>query len=290
MSRYQPARVLPGDEPAQWGDPVSIEYDERDVSLYAVGIGSNDLRYVYEGHPRFSVFPTFAVRWGWIGLTVDPTAIPPAPGPLAIDAERSLESLAPLPRAGRVSVRTRLLAAHPRGKGSAFVECETEVSDDAGRLCVRLVNGVFRRGVERLGDIEPFEGRGRTRTTRVTAPDRQPDVQLDAAIPANQAHVYRLSGDYNPLHIDPEAARFGGFDAPILHGLCTYGHCGQLLLGALAGGDPSRFGTLKLRFSSPVFPGDTLRVRAWHDGPGRVVFDARVGERTVVSDAWFAWR
>jgi peroxisomal enoyl-CoA hydratase 2 len=150
--------------------------------------------------------------------------------------------------------------------------------------------GVFRRGVEGLGDIAPFEGRGHTRSTRITVPEGAPDIEVSASIAANQAWIYRLSGDYNPLHIDPEAARFGGFAAPILHGLCTYGHCAQLLLGALCDGDASRFGTLKLRFASPVVPGDSLNLRAWHDGEGRVVFDARVGERTVVSDAYFAYR
>jgi acyl dehydratase len=116
-----------------------------------------------------------------------------------------------------------------------------------------------------------------------------PDLELATPIAANQAHIYRLSGDYNPLHIDPEAARFGGFDAPILHGLCTLGHCGQMLLGALCGGDPARFGALRLRFSAPVFPGDLLRLRVWHDGPGHALFEARVSDRVVVSNALFAF-
>jgi acyl dehydratase len=121
-------------------------------------------------------------------------------------------------------------------------------------------------------------------------PERAPDLNLVAHIAANQAHLYRLSGDYNPLHIDPEAARFGGFDAPILHGLCTYGHCAQMLVGALCDGDAARLAALKLRFASPVFPGDTLRLRAWHDGPGRVLFEGRVGDRVVVSNAFFTYR
>jgi acyl dehydratase len=290
MARYDPAAVLHDHEPGPWGEAVAITYTERDALLYAVGIGCTDLRFVYERHPQFAVFPTFAIRWGGAGLKLDERAFPPSPGPLSIDAERCLEVLAPLPHAGTVHVRSRLVAVHPRGKGSAFQEFESEVIDAAGGLCLRLLTGVFRRGVAALGDIEPFEGRGRTRSARIAVPERPPEVEVGATIAANQAHVYRLSGDYNPLHIDPEAARFGGFAAPILHGLCTLGHCAQLLLGALAGGDPTRFGTLKLRFAAPVFPGESLVVRAWHDGPGRVVFDARVGERTVVSDAYFAWR
>ena len=290
MALYKPRMLLPGLQAGAWSEPVAITYAQRDVLLYAVGIGCADLRFAYEQHPQFAVFPTFAIRWGGAGLVLDATALPPSPGPLTIDAERQLELLTPLPLAGTVQVRSRLLAVHPRGKGSAFVETESEVQDAAGQVCVRMVSGSFRRGVAQLGDIEPFEGCGPSASTRIAAPERPADFELTARIATNQAQLYRLSGDYNPLHIDPAAARFGGFEAPILHGLCTYGHCAQMLLGALCGGDPARFATLKLRFSSPVFPGDTLHLLGWHDGAGRVVFEARVADRTVVSNALFAYR
>jgi len=287
MAIYDARASLPGGTPGPWGNPVAFTYDQRDVLLYAVGIGIADLRFVYERHPKFAVFPTFPIRWGSAGVPVDPALIPPSPGPLNIDAERFIELLAPLPLSGMLNVTSRLIGVHPRGKGNAFVESESVVRDANGTLCVRMVNGSFRRGVERLGDIEPFEGSGQTFSVKIDVPSRAPDVDVSARIADNQAHVYRLSGDYNPLHIDPDAARFGGFDTPILHGLCTFGHCAQMLLGALAGGDAARFKQLKVRFSSPVYPGDTLRVVAWDDGPGRVVFEARVGEKVVVSNAYF---
>jgi peroxisomal enoyl-CoA hydratase 2 len=290
MATYQPDSLLDGDAPGAWSAPVDIPYTERDVLLYAVGIGCTDLRNVYERHPRFAVFPTFPIRWGGAGLRHDAAALPPSPGPMTIDAERQIELLAPLPLAGTVQVRSRLLAVHPRGKGAAFVEVESEVHDADGRLCVRMVAGSFRRGVAALGDIEAFTGRGFSRSQRLPTPERAADVELALTIAANQAMVYRLSGDYNPLHIDADAARSGGFDAPILHGLCTLGHCAQALLGALAGGEASRFVALGLRFASPVLPGDTLRVLAWHQGPGQARFEARVGERTVVSNARFQYR
>lgn len=290
MALYQPQMLLPGGQPGPWSEPVAISYAERDVLLYAVGIGCADLRFAYEHHPQFAVFPTFAIRWGGAGLVLDATALPPSPGPLTIDAERQLELLAPLPLAGTVQVRSRLLAVYPRGKGSAFVEAESEVLDGAGQVCVRLISGSFRRGVAQLGDIEPFEGCGTSASTRIAAPERPADFELTAQIATNQAQLYRLSGDYNPLHIDPAAARFGGFEAPILHGLCTYGHCAQMLLGALCEGDPARFAMLRLRFSSPVFPGDALHLLGWFDGAGRVVFEARVAGRTVVSNACFNYR
>ena len=290
MAIYRPRDLLPDDQPGPWGQPVPISYTQRDVLLYAVGIGCSDLRHVYEKQPQFTVFPTFAIRWGGAGLQVDTDAIPPSPGPLLLDAERHLELLAPLPLQGTVTVRSRLLAVHPRPRNAAFAEYESEVLNADGQVCVRMVSGSFRRGVAALGDIEPFEGAGISRSTKNTVPERAPDLTLSAHIAANQAHIYRLSGDYNPLHIAPEAAAFGGFAQPILHGLCTYGHCGQLLLGALCGGDASRFAGLKLRFSSPVYPGDTLQLLGWHDGPGRLIFEGRVGDKTVVSNASFTYR
>lgn len=294
MATYHPQDLLPSDGPGAWSAPVPISYTQRDVLLYAVGIGSTDLRFVYEGHPKFSVFPTFAVRWCSAGLQLDEHALPPSPGPMTIDAERSLTLLAPLPLQGTVQLRSRLLAVHPRGKGSAFVEVESEVLDEHGQVCVRQSFGSFRRGVAALGDIAAFEGRGHSGSLKLPTPERAPDRQIDFRIAVNQALVYRLSGDYNPLHIDPQAARSGGFDAPILHGLCTLGHCADQLLAALAGGDGARFSSLRLRFSSPVLPGDALRLLVWQEADGSAQFEARVqnagGERTVVSNARLTWR
>ncbi len=289
MATYDAVTALPGGEPGPWGDPVTIKYDKRDVLLYAVGIGIRDLRFVFEGHASFSVFPTFPIRWGSLGAPVDLNLIPSSPGPLDIDAERYLEMIKPLPTAGEVSVQSRLIGAHPRGKGNGFVEWESTVTNEDGEVCIKMVNGSFRRGVETLGDIEPFEGAGQTYSEKIPVPDRQADLTTSAVIPDNQAHIYRLSGDYNPLHIDPEAAKFGGFDEPILHGLCTFGYCVQLLLAALADGDASRFRRIKVRFSSPVFMNDKLDVLAWHDGPGRVLFEGRVDDKVVVSNAYFEY-
>jgi|TARA_Y100000310_G_scaffold339896_1_gene434012 acyl dehydratase len=289
MAKYDAQSALPGGEAGPWGDPVTVKYDRRDVLLYAVGIGARDLSFIYEGHPDFTVFPTFPIRWGGSGAPIDLNAIPNSPGPLNIDAERYLEMEKPLPLTGEVTVQSRVIAAHPRGKGNGFVEFESLVRDSDGNVCVRMVNGSFRRGVEKLGDIEPFEGSGETFSTKITVPESSADVTAAVEIPDNQAHIYRLSGDYNPLHIDPESARFGGFDEPILHGLCTFGHCGQLLVAELCDGAAARFRKIKVRFSSPVYPGDTLAVHMWHDGPGRVIFEGRVEDKVVVSNAYFEY-
>ena len=289
MATYQALAALPGGDPGPWGDSVNISYDQRDVLLYAVGIGLADLGFIYEKHPDFAVFPTFAIRWGGSGAPVDINLIPNSPGPLTIDAERYLEVLKPLPLSGSGSVRSRLIGVHPRGKGNGFCEYESVVSDAEGNDCIRMVNGSFRRGVEALGDIEPFDGSGTTYSEKIAIPTVLHTYTTEALIAENQAHIYRLSGDYNPLHIDPDSAKFGGFDEPILHGLCTFGHCAHLLLKAICDGDPGRFRKIKVRFSSPVFLGDTLRISAWQDGPGRVIFNGAVGDKEVVSNAYFEY-
>ena len=289
MATYRATEALPNGEPGPWGQAVEISYDQRDVLLYAVGIGARDFRFIYERHPEFAVFPTFPIRWSGAGAPLDHNLVPSSPGPLNIDAERYLELLKPLPKSGSVFVRSRVVGIHPRGRGNGFVEYESNVTDAGGAVYVKMVNGSFRRGVKELGDIEPFEGSGETYSQKIAVPEREPDVSMAQWVPDNQAQIYRLSGDYNPLHIDPDAARFGGFHEPILHGLCTFGHCAHLLLDMFAGGDPARFKKIKVRFSAPVFPSDEIDVRAWRDGNGRAIFEVKVEDRVVVSNAYFEY-
>ena len=99
-----------------------------------------------------------------------------------------------------------------------------------------------------------------------------------------QALIYRLSGDRNPLHVDPKFAARGGFSQPILHGLCTYGVTGRALLHELCGSDVAKFGSMDARFSKPVYPGDTLSVKMWYDGSGKTIFQTVNQEGVVVID------
>lgn len=257
-----------------------------EVSL-PVGIGIRNLRYIYEGRPDFAVFPTFAFNYTWGGLPPTEDALPTGRGPLNINAEQFLEVIRPLPPKGKANVSSRIVGVHPRPKGAGFIEMESMVRNEAGDDCVRMVGGSFRRGVEKLGDIEPFEGAGITYSQKLIMPKRPPDFSCEQFIPDNQAHIFRLSGDYNPLHIDPESAKSGGFREPILHGFCTLGHCAHMLLEAICAGDPACFRKIKVRFAAPVLLKDTIRVQAWRDGPGRVLFEADVGGKVVVSNAFF---
>ncbi len=116
---------------------------------------------------------------------------------------------------------------------------------------------------------------------RTSCPRAAPSKSVDIRTHPNSALIYRLSGDRNPLHADPKAAAAGGFKTPILHGLCTYGVAGRAIIKGCCGGDPSRLRSLQVRFSSPVFPGETIRTEMWPDGE-RVSFRARAVERDVV--------
>ena len=153
MPTYNAQAALPGGQPGPWGEPVTITYDRRDVLLYAVGIGTRDLRFIYEGHPEYAVFPTFSIRWGGAGAPMDATHVPGSPGPLTIDAERYLEVVKPLPLDGAVTVQSRLIGVHPRGKSAGFVETESTIKDADGDVCIRMVNGSFRRGIKELSLI-----------------------------------------------------------------------------------------------------------------------------------------
>ncbi|MEO6652145.1 MAG: MaoC family dehydratase [Ilumatobacteraceae bacterium] len=113
-------------------------------------------------------------------------------------------------------------------------------------------------------------------------PDRAPDHQQTYQTSPDQALIYRLSGDRNPLHSDPSFAAMGGFDRPILHGLCTYGFTGRALLHTLCDSDPAKFERMEGRFTSPVFPGEALTVKMWEIGDGASVFTTSVGDRVVI--------
>jgi acyl dehydratase len=128
---------------------------------------------------------------------------------------------------------------------------------------------VFIRGAGGFGGERGPSG------PRNEAPDRAPDVEISYQTSSDQALVYRLSGDRNPLHADPEFAKLAGFDRPILHGLCTYGFTGRALLHGLCDSDPARFTSMEGRFSAPVFPGDELTVSMWRTADGEAVFTTR---------------
>ncbi|CAJ1395132.1 unnamed protein product [Effrenium voratum] len=189
-----------------------------------------------------------------------------------LDAGVTIERLADLPTAGRMKVEGGVASVHRKGKG-AFLEKLHELKDEAGKVYYRMIDASFCVGAT---DFEEF---GQQLTTLVQMPKRSPEKRRETKLEERAAMIYRLSGDYNPLHLDPEFAKTAGFETPIVHGKCTLGHTARCLLDTLAGGDHRRFRSLALRYSSPVIPGQTLVVEMWEtNAPEEYLFQVLVKE------------
>lgn len=244
------------------------------VMLYALGVGAGELPFVYED--GLEVLPTMAVALAYPGFVWrDPE--------LGVDWQRLLHAEtgitihAPLPVSGDLVGRTRFGPVFDKGaeKGSIAYHVR-EIYDAAGAHLATVRNGSFLRG---------NGGRGSTPGEQAkphAIPDRAPDQVIDLATADNQALIYRLSGDFNPLHVDPQVAAEAGFARPILHGLCTFGVAGRAVLAALCDNRPHRLKRLDVRFSSSVFPGETIRTEIWREAEGHAAYRASVIERDKI--------
>jgi acyl dehydratase len=261
-------------------DPLSWEWDDRDVMLYALGIGARlpeDLPFVYERYgPRVAApFPLAATTLALFPL-IDALGIEL---PVLLHASQAIE-LHRVPAAtGRATVTRRITGVWDKGR-AAIVDCEDAIEDEGGRLATARsawwVEGAGGFGGERSAP----------RGAVACAPDdRAPDVRVVVATTAEQAALHRLSGDRNPVHIDPELARTAGQPRPFLHGLCTLGALGFALSKAAAR-EGLRLASLSGRFTRPVFPGDELVLEAWWgDGGSTAVARVRVGDDVVLGAA-----
>ena len=251
-------------------DPSVYEYSEKDVILYALGVGCGreDLSFVYESDlkvlPTFAVVPAFPALF-MVGAAVDVNPM------MILHGEQRIERYAPIPTAARLTTTPTITGIYDKVKG-ALVIIETETVDAEGKLLFKNVFGAFARGAGGFGG-----DRGPSSARNVT-PDREPDSVVEMATLAQQALLYRLSGDANPLHADPAFARMGGFDTPILHGLCTFGYVGRAILGKFCDDDPIRLKDFEARFVGVVYPGETIVTEMWRE-EGRVLVRARTKER-----------
>jgi len=241
------------------GGPVELSWTSKDCLLYALGVGAglDELEFATEKDQK--VLPTMAVVLYARGAVPMHKigAFDPA---MLVHGEQAIELARPLPTGGTLKTTGKIAALYDKGKGAVVVS-ETESVDAAtGELLFRTRGSAFIRGAGGFGG-----DRGPSAPSYEITP-REPNHVVSYKTRPDQALLYRLSGDRNPLHSDPEFAKRAGFPRPILHGLCTYGFTGRALLHALCGGDPARFKSIEGRFSKPVFPGDTLTIKMWVDG------------------------
>jgi len=256
--------------------PVSFSYDKDTVILYALGIGAGvkELDFVYE--KNLKIFPTFGV-------------IPYLPALLPFAAEARLNWHAvlhgehkivlhkPLPISGTLNTSTVCTAIFDKGDKGAFLMVEFETRNENGEIILENKAVVVDRSGGNFGGE-----RGPKSESFVPPEGEPPDFQIEHVVSPDQAAIYRLSGDKNSLHIDPEFAREGGFNRPILHGLCTFGFAGRAILHAVCDSNPARFKSFSTRFMGIVFPGDTLITEGWGINGGTYVIRTKTEDGRVV--------
>lgn len=266
--------------------PARYSWTSKDALLYALGVGAGqtdatgfELEFTTENTQGVDqrVLPTMPVviamgggpglpSWGEFDFR------------MLLHAEQGVTIHGPIPPDGEVESVARIIGIYDKAK-AAVVRLEnvsTYVGSGEPAFTTRFA--AFIRGEGGCGT------RGDDIADPPKMPERAPDHEVSYATRADQALLYRLNGDRNPLHSDPTIAKFAGFDRPILHGLCTYGFTGRALLHELCGSDVAKFQTMDNRFSKPVMPGDTLTVRMWDDGPGRALYQTVNQDGTVVID------
>lgn len=255
----------------QTTEPLVHEHSWKDVVLYALGVGATkaELDFLFEGRgpkvlPTYAVVPAFEAMKELFDL-VEGDMLGVVHGAQAITLH------APFPPSGKLTTIGRVAGVYDL-KRMAQAIFTTETRDEGGTLlCETEWNILFRND-------GGFKGPRPPATPRHRVPERDPDFEVQEKTAPEQALLYRLSGDLNPLHADPAIGEKAGFGEPILHGLCTYGYVGRAVLREMCDGDPTRLRSLTGQFRRPVWPGDTLVTRGWNED-GRVILQTHTLER-----------
>jgi len=271
-------------------EPTEASWTSKDCLLYALGIGAGvadptgfELEFTTENSQEVTqrVLPTFPVVVpGGTGAFGQIGSFNPA---MLVHGEQSVALHARLPVDGTVSSQTTIIGIYDKGSGAVVASKTDAKYKSTGTPLWTTTSSAFIRG-------EGGWGGDRGPSGVIEFPDKDPDHRVTYPTRADQALLYRLSGDRNPLHSDPKFAAMGGFDRPILHGLCTFGFTGRALLHALCGSDPDRFGSMSARFSKPVLPGEELTISVWEIGNGKALFRTSTPAGVVIDAGQFSCR
>ncbi len=269
---YGRSMALNPDALGSTSDPLDVSWTSNDTLLYAVGVGAGheELAFTTENSTDITqlVLPTYPVviGYGRASAMRDIGSFNPA---LLVHGQQAITLHREIPVEGTVTLTAQLTGMYDKGKAAVVETTTTAVMN--GEPLYSLLSTAFIKGEGGWGGDRGPSG------PKNVAPDAAPDHVVTYPTSRDQAFVYRLSGDRNPLHTDPAFAAMGGFDTPILHGLCTYGFTGRALLHSICGSDPSRFDHIEGRFASPVFPGEDLTIKMWAVGDGQTVFTTSAG-------------
>lgn len=264
--------------------PVSFTYGWRDTVLYALGIGAkkDELAYLYEGHgpkvyPSFVVVPMFQPMLDRVVATGGDLS-------MVVHGNQRVRVHAEIPPEGTLSTIARIRGIYDMRR-FAIVMVDTEIKDASGALLADTSSQIIIRGAGGFGGQPP----PKEEKVAEIPKGKEPDFRIEEATTPEQALLYRLSGDHNPLHADPEfSARVGFEQGPILHGLCTFGHMVRHAAKGACGGDASKLTGFETQFRRPVWPGDTLVTDGWKIAPGKIALQVRVKERDeiVCTSSW----
>ncbi len=255
--------------------PIKHSYGWKDTILYALGVGAkiDELDYLFEMNgPK--VLPTFAVVPSFTALITVCSELGANPM-MILHGEQKVELHRQIPPNGAFQTVAEVKGIYDKGKG-ALVLVEAVTSDEKGEPVFTNWFSTFVRGEGGFG------GERGPEALKADPPDRAPDFVMTEKTAPEQALLYRLSGDLNPLHASPQFAKMGGFDRPILHGLCTYGHAGRAVLKHACGGDAKRWKSFAARFAGVVFPGDSLTTEGWQVEPGKWVVRTKTQDGRIV--------
>ncbi|OTB20019.1 hypothetical protein K445DRAFT_313813 [Daldinia sp. EC12] len=267
-------------------EPTEFTYTERDSLLYNLGVGAKrtELQYVFEGHENFQVLPTYGVIPQFdtsMPFSMD-EVVPNFSPMMLLHGEQYLEvKKYPIPTAARTKNFGKLIEVVDKGNAAILKYGVTTVNAETNEELFYNEATVFLRGCGGFGGQKKPADRGAA-TAANAPPKRHPDIIVESKTTEEQAAIYRLSGDYNPLHIDPNFAKMGGFKVPILHGLCSMGVAAKAVYEKFG-----PFRNVKVRFAGTVVPGQTLVTEMWKEGPSKVVFQTKVKEtgRLAISGA-----